>query len=216
MDNDFTDNDLPVKRRRGRPPKLGGKLFQTREMLLGVSMEALTERGFSGVGIDAILRRADVPKGSFYNYFRSKEALGTELIARFAAYVSLKMERCLADETLTPLRRLRVFTEDVRHGMVRENFRYGCLVGKLAQEVNSLPGSFREQLAEVFAQWEERFAKGLKAARDAGEISPALDCERAAAFFWFGWEGALQRANLILRPEPIDIFLEEYFAGLVR
>jgi len=63
-------------RRRGRPPKEAAGYSETRESLLQAGVEVLTEKGFSSAGIDEILRRVGVPKGSFYHFFGSKEAFG--------------------------------------------------------------------------------------------------------------------------------------------
>ena len=46
------------------------------------------------------------------------------------------------------------------------------------------------------------------------KISPELDCASTAAFFWYGWEGALQRANLELNIKPVDIFIGNFFSRL--
>ena len=51
-------------RRRGRPPRQREDLADTRELLLRAGLEVLTEKGFSATGIDEILGRAGVPKGS--------------------------------------------------------------------------------------------------------------------------------------------------------
>ena len=60
-------------RRRGRPPKEAEGYSETREALLLTGVEVLTEEGFSSAGIDEILRRVGVTKGSFYHFYRSKE-----------------------------------------------------------------------------------------------------------------------------------------------
>ena len=115
---------------------------------------------------------------------------------------------------MSPLGSLRAFVGEVRDEMARTDCRSGCLAGKLAQEVNTLPENFREQLSAVFAEWQDVFARGLKRAQETGEISPELDCASTAAFFWYGWEGALQRANLELNIKPVDIFIGNFFSRL--
>ena len=40
---------------RGRPPKQRGDKLLTREMLVHVGTEVLTEKGYSAVGVDEIL-----------------------------------------------------------------------------------------------------------------------------------------------------------------
>ena len=45
-------------------------------------------RGFTGMGLSELLKTAEVPKGSFYHYFRSKEAFGVALLENhYAGYL---------------------------------------------------------------------------------------------------------------------------------
>ena len=203
-----------ARRSRGRPPKRSDGLFETREKLLRIGVEVLTEKGFSATGIDQIVRRVGVPKGSFYHYFKSKEAFGAELIDRYSAYFVRKLERHLGDESLSPLERLKAFIADAQSGMARYDYQRGCLVGNLGQEMGTLPESFRDQLNEVFADWQARVAHCLLAAQASGEIPGSVDCSQTAAFFWIGWEGAVMRAKLERNPAPLHIFADGFFAGL--
>ncbi len=104
-------------RRRGRPPRQREDLADTRELLLRAGLEVLTEKGFSATGIDEILGRAGVPKGSFYHYFASKEAFGLALIERYGEFFARKLDRHLGNRGLPPLERLQAFVDDARAGM---------------------------------------------------------------------------------------------------
>jgi len=55
------------------------KKEETRQRLLSVSLELFHEQGYSATTIEDITERADVAKGTFFNYFPSKEALLSEL-----------------------------------------------------------------------------------------------------------------------------------------
>ncbi len=200
--------------KRGRPPKSREYVLETRDLLLRAGLEVLTEKGFSATGIDQILRRVNVPKGSFYHYFDSKEAFGAELIAQYASYFARKIEHYLSDSTRSPLARLHAFVLAAQAGMARYDFRRGCLIGNLGQEMGALPESYRAQLQAVFADWQSRFARCLMAAQAAGELSQQADCEQLAAFFWIGWEGAVLRAKLEQSAAPLEIFRHGFFAGL--
>ena len=203
-----------VVRRRGRPPKRPEHSLETRELLLRAGLEVLTEKGFSSTGIDEILKRVGVPKGSFYHYFDSKEAFGAALIERYARYFAYKLERHFGDSSKQPLARLWAFVEDARTGMARHEFRRGCLIGNLGQEMAALPESYRASLIAVFHDWESRLARCLEAAQQRGEIPASVDCEQAAAFFWIGWEGAVLRAKLERSAKPLDVIALGFFAGL--
>ncbi len=203
-------------RRPGRPPKLVDSRFDTREALIRCGTEILTEKGFASTGIEEVLKRVGVPKGSFYHYFESKDDFGLAVIDNYAAYFARKLDRWLLAEDRPPLARIADFVADARAGMARFEFRRGCLIGNLGQELGALNEAYRERLEAVFRDWQTRLARCLVAARNAGEIAADADCERLAAFFWIGWEGAVLRAKLVRGTAPIDLFAESFFAGLPR
>lgn len=201
-------------RRRGRPPKQRDDLVDTRELLLRAGLETLTEKGFSAVGIDEILKRVSVPKGSFYHYFTSKEAFGLALIDRYGAFFAHKLDRHFLNQKLSPLKRLDAFIDDAKEGMARFDYTRGCLIGNLGQEMGSLPESFRATLKATFEDWQTRFASCLIEAQAAGELSSKADVQQLASFFWIGWEGAVLRAKLERSSEPLDVFAQYFLAGL--
>lgn len=210
------DPGVIPKRRRGRPPKDAAGHNETRDALVRAGLEVLTEKGFAVAGIDEILRRVGVPKGSFYHYFASKDAFGIELIARYADYFARKLERNLTNESLPPLQRLRAFIVEATDGMARHDFKRGCLVGNLGQEMGALPEHFRDRIGNVFADWQRRVEQCLSAAREAGEISPTSDCAQLAVVFWIGWEGAVLRAKLERSAKPLEAFSEFFLAGITQ
>ncbi len=128
------------------------------------------------------------------------------MIKRYADYFAHKLDTLLKIETLPPLERIKAFVADAEAGMARHNFKRGCLVGNLGQEMGRLPEQFREQLEAVFETWQYRVEVCLEAAKGAGEIAPGSDCKKLAKLFWIGWEGAVLRAKLERSPEPLTIF----------
>ena len=55
---------------------------QTRQALLDAAMTLFAERGIYGTRVEDITERVDLGKGAFYNYFPSKDALISDLVAR--------------------------------------------------------------------------------------------------------------------------------------
>ncbi|WP_122663448.1 TetR/AcrR family transcriptional regulator [Pseudomonas viridiflava] len=203
-----------LKRRPGRPPKVDRENFETREVLIRCGTEVLTEQGFTATGIDYILKRVGVPKGSFYHYFPSKEAFGHAVLESYADYFSQKLDRWLLDETLTPLERLVGFVQNAKAGMARHDYRRGCLVGNLGQEVSMLPEGFREVLEGIFRDWQTRLSACFRAAQVQGELARHADCDELAAFFWIGWEGAVLRARLVASDAPLNTYISGFLRGL--
>ncbi|WP_407185135.1 TetR/AcrR family transcriptional regulator [Bradyrhizobium centrosematis] len=188
----------------------------TRDVLIRCGMEVLTEQGFAATGLDALLRRATVPKGSFYHYFASKADFGREVMKAYDAFFCRKLDRALTNDRLAPSERMRAFVEDAKAGMAKYQYTRGCLVGNLSQEVEALPDSYRADLNGIVRGWQRKVARCLELARDAGEIEVSADCEALAEFFWIGWEGAVMRARLVKNGAPLDTFIAGFMAGLPR
>lgn len=208
--------EVAGKRPRGRPRKTDGAREATRERLVRCGIEILTERGFASTGIDEVLKRVGVPKGSFYHYFSSKDDFGLAVIDGYAAYFAAKLDRWLTEEEVRPLQRLENFIADAKEGMTRHEFRRGCLIGNLGQELAATNEEFRPRLEAVFADWQGRIAACLRAAREAGDIAGNADCDQLAAFFWIGWEGAILRAKLVRSNAPLELFARGFFRQLPR
>lgn len=185
-----------------------------RERLVRAGVAALTEQGFVSAGLDQIVKSAGVPKGSFYTFFSSKEAFGLELIDRYRVYFARRLDRILLNETLTPLQRLREFIRESADNVARFDYRRGCLVGNLGQEMGALPESFRQRLIDVFTDWQARVEQCLHSAQEAGEIASSLDCARKAEAFWIGWEGAVLRAKLERSIRPMETYAEDFLASV--
>ncbi len=64
----------------------------TREVLVRCGMEMLTEHGFRATGLDAVLRRATVPKGSFYHYFDSKADFVRQVMEAYDDFFRRKLD----------------------------------------------------------------------------------------------------------------------------
>ncbi len=187
----------------------------TRNALVWCGTELLTERGFQITGIDEVLKRVGVPKGSFYHYFKSKDHFGHAVIDNYEAYYAKKMDRIFGDTTQSPLQRLVNFTVNAKNGMVKFDFKRGCLIGNLGQELAALDTQFRERLEGVLVSWEKRVADCLREAIDLGELAPGQDPQALSRFFWVGWEGAILRSKLMRSLEPIEQFTSIFFRSVL-
>jgi len=198
------------KPRRGRPRKAPDD-SPARQNLIRAGLEHLTEKGYSSVSVDEILSAAGAPKGSFYHHFGNKEDFGLALIAAYNDYFLEQLDRAFLNAERPPLDRLRVFIEKAEERMARHAFRRGCLVGNLGQEMGALPDAFRRALIEALEAWQTRTARLFHDAKAQGAIGPDQDPDALAEAFWIGWEGAVLRTKLELRPAPLHRFATTFF-----
>lgn len=207
-------NNQPAPR-RGRPPKIARENSDTRALLIRSGVEVLTESGFAAAGIDGILKKVGVPKGSFYHYFKSKEDFGHAVIDNYASYFAAKLDKYLLDESIAPLQRIVKFADEAKQGLIRFEFKRGCLVGNLGQEVTILPESYRLILQDIFAVWQAKMEVCLYAAKQQGDIKANINCMQQAEYFWIGWEGAVMRARLLQSTQPLDLYIATFITSII-
>ena len=188
----------------------------TRSDIVRIGTRLIYSQGYNATGIDAVLKEAGVPKGSFYHYFRSKEEFGLAVIDHFAAGFAQRLETFLRDEEVTPLNRIRNFLESGQARVAQNHCTRGCLIGNLGQEMADLNERFRERLDQIFIMWRQQFAACLAEAQGQGELSPDLDADVLAGFILSGWEGAILRAKVMKSPQPLRDFIETLFATVLR
>src|SRR5258707_10713903 len=85
----------------------------TRNHLLQVGLRRIHAMGYASTGVKEILDDADVPKGSFYHYFPSKEAFAKEVLELYVRGENERAEKILGDGKAAPLKRLRRYFEEL-------------------------------------------------------------------------------------------------------
>ena len=210
------EQQISTTRKRGRPPKGGLGYEDTREALIRCGMELLTEQGFINTGLDQILKKVNVPKGSFYHYFENKEAFGYVVLESYSQYFIHKLDKYLEHSDLPALERLQAFMQDAIEGVERFDFKHGCLVGNLTQESGCSHEFFKQKLEVVFKQWRQRIANCLELAQTEGSLAPDADCKKLADFFWIGWEGAVMHSKLNQNKHAMELFGEQFFKLLPK
>lgn len=186
----------------------------TREALLEAGVELFLEGGYDFTGTNAILERADAPRGSFYHHFEDKQGFALATARHYYERHLPLLDRFLSDEELPPLARLRAYFEALRRHYAEQGFRGGCLLGLLGQELGDRDEGARKELAALFGRWRHRLADCLREARDRGELRPGVDGDELAGFLIDAWEGALVAMKLSKSGAPLDRFLRLALDGL--
>lgn len=86
-----------IRKAKETPPRALGRRdrrkLATRQALLDTARSLLVSRSMDALSIDEIVERADVARGTFYNYFPDKDALERELASRTRARIEDEIAR---------------------------------------------------------------------------------------------------------------------------
>lgn len=145
---------------------MNAKTKDTRQHILEVGYQLVINKGFTAVGLSELLRAADVPKGSFYHYFASKEQFGEALIGEYFSNYMKRVDTLFFDPNLDSRNKvLRYFSRwlETENGVCNAN---KCLVVKLSAEVADLSEPMRMTLAKgterIVTQLSQQIAKGMQ------------------------------------------------------
>ncbi|MRR57751.1 MAG: TetR family transcriptional regulator [Deltaproteobacteria bacterium] len=188
----------------------------TRSEIIRAGLGIMARQGFNSTGIDAVLKRAKVPKGSFYHYFSSKQEFGLHVLDHFADGIDRIFTSFLSDESATPLTRMRNCVESLVARFEENNCSIGCIAANLGQEMADQSEEFRAKLADIFRSWIRHFEQCLGEARDAGEIRDDLSPAYAAECFLSGFEGALLVSKVMKSSLPLKNFITIYFDRVLQ
>lgn len=161
----------------------------TREHLLSTGEAIMRSRGFSAVGLAEILTEAGVPKGSFYHYFKSKEAFGTDMLKRYFEGYDADLKALFERPVGTGRSRLM---DCFRRWAARHEgnaCQQGCFAVKLSGEVSDLSEPMRIALADGMVRISRRLADAVRAGQADGSLAASLDpaaCAEALYSLWIG------------------------------
>ncbi len=187
-----------------------------RERLLEAGVATFSKAGFNGCSVQDITDAAGVPKGSFYNHFESKEALGAAALEHYWQDAVCDPLKSLTDPERLPLVRLKDYFTQAAADLAESDYACGCLVGNMAVEMSDHSPLVAARLSEIYAGWTGRVAECIAQAQKTGEVTSDAKPEALAAFVLNAWEGAVLRARIERGSRPLDQFIEMLFAHFLR
>ncbi|QHM70903.1 TetR/AcrR family transcriptional regulator [Mixta intestinalis] len=168
----------------------------TREHLLAIGEQLCLQRGFTGMGLSELLSRAGVPKGSFYHYFRSKEAFGVAMLERYFSALQQDMSGWFASHQDTPRERLLRYYQQAEQRFRETGHIENCLAVKISAEVCDLSEEMRLALERGAAAQTAILASVLRNAAAQRALPFSLDPDVMAQTLYSLWLGASLQSKI--------------------
>ena len=175
----------------------------TRQHILDTGSRIIAGKGLSCVGLNEILQAAEVPKGSFYHYFKSKELFGQAMLEGFFEEYLGRIDALFATPGMSARERLLCYWQQWVETQCEGCDDQKCLVVKLSAEVADLSEAMRLTLRDGTGRVIDRLADCV-AAGVADESLPALDPNDTARTLYQLWLGASLLAKLHRDASPLE------------
>jgi TetR/AcrR family transcriptional repressor of nem operon len=175
-----------------------GRVSTAKDRLTDAAMEMIWENSYGATSVDAICERADVRKGSFYHFFKSKSELAAE-----ALEADWQKHRPMLDgifsPTVPPLARLeRYFTWGYERlaALQRQCGNVlGCPLFSLGSEVCTQERVLSDKIQEILDRKLAYFESAIRDAHAQGLIDAPDARAKAQTLFAF-YQGTLTQARI--------------------
>lgn len=175
----------------------------TRQHILCTGKQIIAAKGFSSVGLAELLQASEVPKGSFYHYFKSKELFGQALLEDYFTDYLAELDTLMQTPGLSGRDRLLRYFEQWRTTQADDCDEQKCLVVKLSAEVSDLSEAMRLTLRDGTERVIARLAQCVADAVEDGSLA-AVEPLSTARTLYSLWLGANLLAKLHRNAEPLE------------
>lgn len=130
----------------------------TKDKLVSATARLVWEKGYFGTGIQEVLKRAGVPKGSLYHHFPTgKDELVIAALHHSSKRMMGKFENAMRG-TKTPVKGLQAIMEVLAQEMEDTGFVYGCPLATVALEMSGGKPEIQDVCKGLYQMWEDALA----------------------------------------------------------
>ncbi len=187
-----------------------------KQAILEQGEQILRKQGYHNTGINQILKECKIPKGSFYNFFKSKEAFGLEVLKLYGDNNLAMMAQFLEPKSQSPLQRLKKFYQGFFQANQTEGYQYGCLVNNFTLEIGGQNETLRQMLDKQYNRFLTMVTRCLEEAQAQGEVRSDYSAEELSEYIHGHFMGVLNRLKSSKDPKTFDVFYAITFDFLTQ
>ncbi|TSD76641.1 TetR/AcrR family transcriptional regulator [Pseudomonas sp. KBS0710] len=176
----------------------------TRQAILDTAQVIVGRKGFSAVGLNEILQAAEVPKGSFYHYFNSKDAFGVVLLDSYFDHYIKGMQQLFDQPGLSGFAKLMRYWHSWVDNQTGCTDTGKCLAVKLGAEVSDLSEPMRLALQRGTARTIALLAEALQHGVEDGSLPAQSHPESLARRLYALWLGTSVMSKITRTSAPFD------------
>jgi len=192
------------------------RISDAKEKLTGAARELIWRNSYGATSVDDICAQADVRKGSFYHFFKSKAEL--ELAAMDEHWKETRTHLdAIFSPSVPPLERLARYFDDAYATQVRLKAQFGSVLGcplaSVGSEVCMQDSEIREKASQILDLYVKYIVSAIRDAHAAGVIV-APDAEATAQVVFAYKQGVLLQARIANNAELLRDLKKGAFAIL--
>ena len=181
----------------------GRRAEHNREKILMTGMELFTRQGYHATGLKEILDACEIPKGSFYNFFDSKESFAIEIIEHYQA---IELARWNETLELYPGNRFKGILSLIQEAIcchLEEPDKIGCLLANLSGEIVQASPALHQCIRHSIENILLAIEQDIRLCQQEGSVRTDFSPRQLAEMIWDHWQGAILRMKVENRIDPL-------------
>jgi TetR/AcrR family transcriptional repressor of nem operon len=189
------------------------KSDKNKQHIIRKGLKALYLKGYNATGVKEITDAAGIPKGSFYNYFISKEDFALEAMRFFTGRELELMQQMLTESSTSPLDRIMgLYRFKIDYLSNKGGLSLGCFLCNITLEMADVSEAIALEATRCFTDEYAPVRACLQEAQEAGTLDLSRDLDQLTHLIRNSWLGALviMKANKSSAPlEEFQVLLEK-------
>jgi TetR/AcrR family transcriptional repressor of nem operon len=180
--------------------------LNNKQEIIKKSIHVMYLKGYNATSVKELADAAGIPKGSFYYYFKTKEEYAIETLNYYMNDMNFQKISLLEDDVVPPLDRIKNFYLSKIHKNENENYKLGCFLGNLSQELGDVNLEISIITDKLHKEMASRILKCILNAQENYNFKPVIEPIILADAIVNSWQGALVRMKSSRNNEPLDVF----------
>ncbi len=182
---------------------------EKKQHIVHKGLKALYLKGYNATGVQEITDAAEIPKGSFYNYFKNKEDFAVEAMKLFTGRELALIQGVLSDKSIPPLERIeKLYRVKTDYFVEKGSFSLGCFLCNITLEMADVSQPIAKAASQLFQEEDVPVIDCLKEAKERGDLDSSIDINELSDLIRDSWLGALIIMKANKSPEPLYSFLK--------
>ncbi|WP_330109911.1 TetR/AcrR family transcriptional regulator [Methylophaga thalassica] len=185
---------------------MGRPATDTKQKLISTASELIWKNSYGSVSVDDICKAAEVKKGSFYHYFKSKADLALASMEDHFENSKQDYERIFS-QSVPPIKRFEGLVEHIIEKQSDISITYqqvcGCPYATLGSEMAGQDQDIREKVDSILKRYEDYYASAIRDMVAQGQLPKSTDIECLAAELYCYITGQVILARIHNSLEPL-------------
>ncbi|MCM8533791.1 MAG: TetR family transcriptional regulator C-terminal domain-containing protein [Lentisphaeraceae bacterium] len=178
--------------------------------ILDYGIETFRSKGYHFSGVQELASECGISKGSFYQYFDSKENFAKMVIHRYSAKINEIIDQLLNSYEGTGREKIHYTFSQLINKIAKDKFQAGCLYGDLGAELGGVNEDCSQTLSQCMMSTTLLIKQTIEIGQEDGSIRPDLDPTEATTVLMNSWGGAILKMKIERSKQPGLLFLEHF------